>query len=110
MWNWALSRRADAYNTDNTKLNWIALSRELTALKRAAETSWLADLPREPFNQVLGDQERDLANFFAKRARHPRFRRRGGKASVRFTLDQRRIAVRQPERFQARGADRTSPT
>ncbi len=93
VWNWALSRRSDAYNTDKTKLNWIALSRELTALKRAPETAWLADLPREPFNQVLRDQERAFANFFAKRARHPRFRRRGGKASVRFTLDQRRLQV-----------------
>jgi putative transposase len=93
VWNWALSRRSEAYNADNTRLNWIALSRELTALKVAPETSWLAELPREPFNQVLRDQERAFANFFAKRAKYPRFCRRGGKASVRFTLDQRRTQI-----------------
>ncbi|MBW4052981.1 MAG: transposase [Proteobacteria bacterium] len=93
VWNWALWRRSDAYKADKSQLNWIALSRELTVLKRAAETAWLAQLPREPFNQVLRDQERAFANFFAQRARYPRFRRRGGKASVRFTLDQRRAQV-----------------
>ena len=93
VWNWALSRRSEAYHADQTRLNWIALSRELTALKRAAETAWLAQLPREPFNQVLRDQERAVTNFFGKRAKYPRFRRRGGKASVRFTLDQRRAQV-----------------
>ncbi len=90
VWNWALWRRSDAYRADKSQLNWIALSGEFTALKHAPETAWLADLPREPFNQVLRDQERAFANFFARRAKSPRFRRRGGKASVRFTLDQRR--------------------
>jgi putative transposase len=93
VWNWALARRSEAYESAKTRLNWIALSRELTALKRAPGTAWLSDLPREPFNQVLRDQERAFANFFAKRARYPRFRRRGARASVRFTLDQRRTQV-----------------
>ena len=99
VWNWALARRSQAYQADKSTLNWVALSREFTALKAAPETAWLAELPREPFNQVLRDQERAFANFFAKRAKYPRFRGRGGKASVRFTLDQRREQV-------ARGADK----
>ncbi len=96
-WNWALSRRSDAYKAGKSKLNWVALSREFTALKAAPETAWLAQLPREPFNQVLRDQERAFANFFAKRAKYPRFRRRGARASVRFTLDQRRAQVSRGE-------------
>ena len=51
VWNWALARRSDAYQADQSQLNWIALSREFTALKHAAATAWLAELPREPFNQ-----------------------------------------------------------
>ncbi|EQD27422.1 transposase, IS605 OrfB family, partial [mine drainage metagenome] len=93
VWNWALARRSDAYQADQSKLNWVALSREFTALRHAPETAWLAELPREPFNQVLRDQERAFANFFAQRAKYPRFRRRGAQASVRFTLDQRRTQV-----------------
>ena len=93
VWNWALSRRSTAYRADGTKLNWIALSREFTALRAAPDTAWLGDLPREPFNQVLRDQERAFANFFAQRAQYPRFRRRGVPHGIRFTLDQRREQV-----------------
>jgi putative transposase len=93
VWNWALARRTSAYQADQTRLNWVSLSREFTALRQAPQTHWLCELPREPFKQVLRDQERALQNFFARRARYPRFRRRGGRQSVRFTLDQRRAQV-----------------
>ena len=93
VWNWALARRTSAYQADQTRLNWVSLSREFTGLRQAPETHWLAELPREPFNQVLRDQERAFQNFFARRARTPRFRRRGRHESVRFTLDQRRAQV-----------------
>jgi len=93
VWNWALARRSAAYKQDGAKLNWISLSRDFTALRHAPETAWLAELPREPFAQALRDQERAFSNFFAKRAKYPRFRRRGGHAAVRFTLDQRREQV-----------------
>lgn len=89
VWNWALDRRSTAYRADGTKLNWIALSREFTQLRAAPDTAWLSELPREPFNQVLRDQERAFANFFAKRAQYPRFRRRAVPHGIRFTLDQR---------------------
>ena len=93
VWNWGLARRTNAYRADQRCLNWISLSREFTALRQAPDTHWLAELPREPLNQVLRDQERALQNFFARRARHPRFRRRGGAERVRFTLDQCRVQV-----------------
>ena len=93
VWNWALDRRTEAYRADGTKLNWVALSREFTVLRAAPDTAWLGALPREPFNQVLRDQERAFAAFFAKRAKYPRFRRRGAPHGLRFTLDQRREQV-----------------
>ena len=93
VWNWALWRRTEVYRAEKRKLNWIALSREFTALRCAPATAWLAELPREPFSQVLRDQERAFTSFFAGRSGYPRFRRRGGAVSVRFTLDQRRAQV-----------------
>ena len=93
VWNWGLARRTSAYHADQTRLNWIALSRAFTAMRQAPETHCLCELPREPFNQVLRDQERAFQNFFARRARSPRYRRRGGAERVRFTLDQRREQV-----------------
>ena len=93
VWNWALERRSTAYRADGTKLNWVALSREFTVLRGAPDTAWLGDLPREPFNQVLRDQERAFAAFFAKRAKYPKPRRYGVPYGIRFTLDQRREQV-----------------
>jgi len=95
VWNWALATRTAAWREREERVNWIALSRNFTELRRAPETAWLAELPREPFNQVLRDQERAFTNFFAKRAKYPRFKRRGGHAGVRFTFDQRRTQVQQ---------------
>jgi putative transposase len=94
VWNWALDRRTRAYRDAGESLNWMALSRELTAYRQREDRAWLAALPREPFQQVLRDQERAFANFFAKRAAYPNFKRKGGAATVRFTLDQRRQQVK----------------
>ena len=65
VWNWALDRRSSAYRADGAALNWVALSREFTVLRAAPDTAWLGALPREPFNQVLRDQERAFQKFAA---------------------------------------------
>lgn len=93
VWNWALELRTTVYRERNEKLNWVALSAVFTQYRKAPGTEWLSSLPREPFNQVLRDQEKAFGNFFAKRAQYPRFRRRGQHDAVRFTLDQRREQV-----------------
>ena len=93
VWNWALRRKAEAWRADGTKLNAVALSREFTQLKLAPETAWLAEMPREPFNQTLRDFEKAWSNFFAGRARRPRRKKFGAVLSARFTLDQRRAQV-----------------
>ena len=93
VWNWAMARKEAAYRADGTRLNAVALSREFTVLRQQPDTAWLEELPREPFKQVLRDFDRAWANFFAGRARRPRFKRRGSVDAVRFTLDQRRVQV-----------------
>lgn len=93
VWNWSLETRDTAWQDKNERLSWIDMSRRFTQLKQLPETAWLDDLPRDPFEQVLRDQEKAFRNFFAKRAKAPRFRRRGQHDSIRFTLDQRRTQV-----------------
>ncbi|WP_395795297.1 helix-turn-helix domain-containing protein, partial [Aquimonas sp.] len=97
VWNWALKLdrmlRASGQRSGVT-----AWSAALTALKREPDTAWLADLPREPFNQTLRDFDRAKKNFFAGRARPPRRKRFGTVNSARFTLDQRRQQVTLGER------------
>lgn len=93
VWNWSLARRSAAWREREERMNWVTLSRDFTLLRKAEGTAWLSELPREPFNQVLRDQERAFANFYAKRAKYPRFKRRQDHSSLRFTLDQRRTQV-----------------
>lgn len=93
VWNWALRRKNEAFAADGTRLGWVELSRELTALRQAEETAWLAELPREPFQQTLRDFDTAWRKFFAGRARRPRHKKRGTVNSLRFTLDQRREQV-----------------
>jgi len=93
VWNWAFRRKDEAWRADGTKLNAVALSREFTQLKTAPDTAWLAELPREPFNQTLRDFDKAWSNFFAGRAKRPRRKEFGTVMSARFTLDQRRAQV-----------------
>jgi len=93
VWNWAIRRKEDAWRADGTKLNAVSLSREFTQLKASPKTAWLAELPREPFNQTLRDFDKAWSNFFAGRAKRPHRKRFGTVNSARFTLDQRRDLV-----------------
>ena len=97
VWNWALQldRALRAAGEPSGVTAWSAV---FTALKREPATAWLAELPREPFNQTLRDLERAKRNFFAGPARPPRRKRFGTVDSARFTLDQRRQQVTLGER------------
>jgi putative transposase len=76
VWNWALARRKAYYAEHGKTISIGQLSMELTALRRASGTTWLADLPRECLQQSLRDLDRAFRNFFEKRARYPRFKSR----------------------------------
>jgi putative transposase len=67
------ARRAQGEN----KLGYAGLSRHLTEWRHRSETAWLADAPVHPLQQALKDLERAYANFFAKRAHFPCFRKKG---------------------------------
>ncbi len=93
VWNWAWRRQDEHYRTTQQHLSWVALSREFTALRTAPDTAWLAELPREPFNQTLRDLNRAWQNYLRGRAARPRKKAFGTVQSARFTLDQRRQQV-----------------
>lgn len=60
------------------------LSRWLTRWKRTAGHEWLAAVPATCLTQCLRDQDAAFGNFFARRARYPKFKRRSGIGSLRF--------------------------
>ncbi|MBC8163459.1 MAG: transposase [Roseiflexaceae bacterium] len=74
VWNWALSRKRAYYTLTGKGLTYHALAAALTELKQQPATAWLRDIDSQLLQQALRDLETAFGNFFAKRARFPRFR------------------------------------
>lgn len=92
VWNASLAWRSVAYKTDGDRVTAINFSRELTWLKTLDPYQWLKEVPAMVLIQTLRDQDRAFSNFFEKRARYPRFKKRRHAATVRFQMDQRKVA------------------
>ena len=85
LWNTALAIRSEGYRARGLRLTSIDLLRWLTQWKRTPGHEWLADVPATVLTQCLCNQDRAFANFFARRARYPRFKRKNGsRGSLRF--------------------------
>lgn len=85
VYNWALRLRTDAYFKDGVSVGYAETSARLTALKRAPETAWLNDVSCVPTQQALRHLQTAFVNFFEKRTRYPRFRKKDGKQSAEYT-------------------------
>ena len=92
VWNAALAWRSTAYRQDGESVTGVDFSRELSWLKQLEPYPWWRAVPATVLTQALRDQDRAYANFFAKRARYPRFKKRWPAAAIRFQLDQRVVA------------------
>jgi putative transposase len=88
IWNWALLRKQQHYKQTGKSLSYLKLAAELTRLKHMPATSWLASADSQCLQQALRDLERAFLNFFEKRARYPR-RKKKGKTPNSFRIPQR---------------------
>ena len=88
VWNWALQQRLDHYRQTGQTLPAKELSARLTALKDQPQTAWLREIDSQLLQQVLVDLQRAFVNFFARRARYPRFKSRK-RDQARFRIPQR---------------------
>ena len=84
LWNTALEIRCEAYRECGLTLTGNDVSRWLTQWKRTPGHEWLAQVPATCLTQCLRDQDAAFRNFFARRARYPRFKGRSPSGSLRF--------------------------
>jgi putative transposase len=85
VWNRALAQRTQDYYEHQKRTSYASLSRDLTTWKRTEEASFLYEVPNVCLQYALRHQERAFANFFTKRTRYPRFKRKhGGHASATY--------------------------
>jgi putative transposase len=80
----ALAEQKEHYTQTGKKFRYDEQSKHLTAWKKEKETAWLKDAPAQPLRQKLMDLDKAFKNFFAKRAKPPKFKKKGGNDSFRF--------------------------
>lgn len=84
VFNEALALQKERHERGEKKLGYAGLCKLLTGWRDSGETAWLADAPVHPLQQTLKDLGRAHANFFAKRADFPRFKKKGQSDRFRY--------------------------
>ena len=97
VFNKGLAMQKERYEAGEKKLGYAGLCSRLTEWRNGTETPWLKDVPVHPLQQTLKDLERAYANFFAKRANFPRFKKKGQSDSFRYP-DPKQIKLDQANR------------
>ncbi|MDX5297922.1 MAG: transposase, partial [Gammaproteobacteria bacterium] len=84
VYNKALALQKERYERGESKLGYTGLCQQLTSWKQDVAWAWLAETPSQALQQSLKDLERAYANFFAKRADLPHFKKKGQHDSFRY--------------------------
>jgi len=83
-YNSALRLRTDSYK-DGKTINYNASSAALTAQKKLPEFAFLREVSCVPLQQSLRHLQTAYSNFFAKRAKFPRFKSKKDRQSAEYT-------------------------
>jgi putative transposase len=98
VWNWALERKRAVYQESGDSIGYNQLAAELVKLKQQPPTAFLKECDSQALQQTLRDLDRAFINFFQKRARYPKRKRRkrtphAFRIPQRVTVDGDRVRV-----------------
>jgi putative transposase len=85
VWNRTLAGRYARWHLERKGTSYAETDRALTEMKKDPELAFLAEVSSVPLQQVLRHQHRAFTAFFARRARHPRFKSRRGRQCAHYT-------------------------
>jgi putative transposase len=86
VWNLALAARTTAWHQRHEHLTYRQPSALLTQWKRSGDLAFLAEVSSVPFQQALRHRQTAYTRYWAKQARHPRFKsRKTSRASAEYT-------------------------
>ncbi|WP_394616002.1 RNA-guided endonuclease InsQ/TnpB family protein [Lentzea sp. JNUCC 0626] len=86
VYNLALQARTEAWAQSGERIGYAATSTLLTTWKRTEELAFLCEVSSVPLQQSLRHLQTGFTNFFAKRARYPRFKsRKKSRSSAEYT-------------------------
>ncbi|MBE3011114.1 IS200/IS605 family element transposase accessory protein TnpB [Microbispora sp. NEAU-D428] len=85
VWNTVLAWRQARYRAEGVATSYAQTDRYLTELKRDGGHDFLYEVSSVPLQQALRHQHTAFVNFFAGRAKYPRFKSRHGRQSATYT-------------------------
>src|SRR5699024_3519235 len=85
VWNKTLDARHRRYHTEGRSTSYKETDANLTTWKKTENLGFLSEVSSVPLQQTLRHQHTAFANFFAGRAKYPRFKNRTGKQSAHYT-------------------------
>ncbi|WP_182907938.1 RNA-guided endonuclease TnpB family protein [Microbispora sp. H13382] len=85
VWNSVLAWRQARYHAEGVTTSYAQSDRYLTELKRDGGHDFLYEVSSVPLQQALRHQHTAFVNFFAGRAKYPRFKSRHGRQSATYT-------------------------
>ncbi|WP_317440734.1 RNA-guided endonuclease TnpB family protein [Streptomyces collinus] len=86
VYNKALEERTRAWYGEQRRLSYVQSSAALTEWKKTEELAFLTEVSSVPLQQALRHLQTAFANFFAKRAKYPRFKsKKKSRASAEYT-------------------------
>lgn len=84
VFNKALALQQANHEAGGKFIGYVAMAKQLTDWRHDEGLSWLKEAPCHPLQHALKDLDRAFQNFFAKRARYPRFKCRGQRDAFRY--------------------------
>lgn len=103
VFNQALVLEKARHKRREKNLGYAGLCKLLTEWRNGPQMPWLKHAPCHPLQQALKDLQRAYANFFAKRAAFPRFKKKGQGDRLRypdpkqFEIDQAHSRIKLPK-------------
>ncbi|MEU2396483.1 RNA-guided endonuclease InsQ/TnpB family protein [Streptomyces pseudogriseolus] len=86
VYNKALEERTRAWYGEQRRISYAESSAALTEWKKAEQLAFLAEVSSVPLQQALRHLQTAFGNFFAKRAKYPRYKsRKKSRASAEYT-------------------------
>lgn len=86
VYNKALEDRTRAWYGEQRRVSYVQSSAALTEWKKTEELAFLSEVSSVPLQQALRHLQTAFGNFFAKRAKYPRFKsRKKSRASAEYT-------------------------
>lgn len=85
VYNSILRWRTDSFYERKEKIGYVQASAKLTSMKKEPELSWLNDVSCVPLQQSLRHQQSAFSNFFAGRAKYPKFKSKRQRQSAELT-------------------------